>query len=112
MHLIWNTVQHGKFPPESENRDNISWVEGVSDMDYELCSCADIVVNQTLTQYGHLMLCHYFFWNFQRTVHHHQPTNYGHLVQCHCDCLIWDFKLMSIVITPKYLVTWCSDTIY
>ena len=55
MYVIWNTVQHGNFPRPFEKKYIIFWVEGVSDLAYEVCSCVGIVVNHTPTQYGHLV---------------------------------------------------------
>ena len=46
MHIIWYTVQHGKFYHTFENKNTIFQVEGVSDLSYDLSSCVDIVVNQ------------------------------------------------------------------
>ena len=46
MHVIWNTVQHGKFPCPFENKDAILQVEGVYDLANKSYYCVEIVVNQ------------------------------------------------------------------
>ena len=56
--MTWDTVQHGMFYHQFENKDTIFRVEVVSDLAYELYSCVDISVNQILTKYGHLVQWH------------------------------------------------------
>ena len=51
MHVTWNTVNHGYFPHSFENKDNIFWVELLSDLTYESCTCVDIAVNHILKTY-------------------------------------------------------------
>ena len=45
MQVTRKTVQHGQLPHPFENKDTIFLVEVLSDLDYELCSCVDIVVH-------------------------------------------------------------------
>ena len=54
MNLACNTIQNGLFYHPLENKDTIFWVEVVSDLDYDFCSCVHISVNQILTKYGRL----------------------------------------------------------
>ena len=46
MHVICYTVLHRRFPRQFENKDTIFWVEGVSDLAYELCYCVGIAANR------------------------------------------------------------------
>ena len=55
MHVILQTVHPGQLSRPFENKDTIFWVEGVSDLAYELFSCGEIVVNLMLTESGHLV---------------------------------------------------------
>ena len=55
MYLTWNTVHHGRFYPPFENKDTLLLVEVFSELNYDFCYCDDIVVNQILKKYGHLV---------------------------------------------------------
>ena len=58
MHVTWNTAQHRLFYHPFENKYTIFWLEVLSDLDYEFCSCVEIPGNKILTKYGHLVQWH------------------------------------------------------
>ena len=53
--MIWNTVQHGQFYRQFENKDTIFQVEVISDQAYDFCYCVEIAVNRILTKSGHFV---------------------------------------------------------
>ena len=59
---IFYTVLPGKFSHQFGNKDTIFWVEGVSDLAYELCYFFDISVNLIPTKLWHLvqLRCDFF----------------------------------------------------
>ena len=88
-------------------------VEVVSNLSNELCSCVYISVNQKLTKYGHLVQWHrnFVFGEFQSTVHCHHPKNMGTF--CSDNTIVYSrsLKQLSIIITQKNMVPWCSGTV-
>ena len=55
MNLIWHNNTPVQFPRKFENKDTHLRMEGVSELDYELCYCLDIAVIRIQTKPGHLV---------------------------------------------------------
>ena len=45
MHVTYKNVPRGLFYHPFENKDTIFWVEVVTELANEFCSCVDILVN-------------------------------------------------------------------